>query len=76
MVGDYSNARILVRNSPVDLGTGITDENTDFITDEKRSTLNATSGLNIFLVLAWPTRLAFVEAISIDDSSLPGSNTG
>lgn len=75
VVGDYSKAQIFVRNSPFDLITGVLKADYNFITDEKQEILNATVGLAVFLVAAWPTRLAFVEVVSVDDNSLPGSNS-
>lgn len=73
IVGDYSKAQIFVHKSSLNHYTGIIDDAFGYITDEKLLALNATSGIHIMAVLAWPTRLAFVEVISTDDNSLPGS---
>ena len=75
VVGDYSKAQIIVRQSSFIYITGVTDADNNFITDEKQETLDATVGLNVFMVLAWPTRLAFADIVSVDDNSLPGSNS-
>ena len=75
VVGDYSKAQIIVRQSSFDLITGVSDADNNYITDEKQETLNATVGLNVFMVLAWPTRLAFAEVVLVDDNSLPSSNS-
>ena len=75
VVGDYSKAQIIVRESSLNLTTGVIDSDYNFITNEKQETLNATVGLTVFIVLAWPTRLAFAEVVSVDDNSLPGSNS-
>ena len=50
------------------------DSNDQYVTDEQLLTLNATEGLDIIIVTAWPTRLLFVEVVSAPDDSFPDSN--
>lgn len=76
MVGDYTKAQIIVRNSSLDYITGILNARNDFIVDGREPTLlNATEGISIMVVLAWPTRLFFGEVISINDASQPNVNS-
>lgn len=74
MVGDYSNAQIIVQSSTTTSVTGITDSTLTYATDQLVLTLNATNGLNIIYVLAWSTRYLQIEAVTPEDTSQP--NTG
>ncbi len=77
VVGNYSDARILVRNTSSGIITGIQDAYGNYVTDRQLSTLNATLGLDIIYVLAWSTRYLLMEAVSPGDNSQPfsGSNS-
>ena len=74
VVGDYTKAQIIVRNSPSGLVTGIVDANNIFISEQQLSTLNATKGLILVMVLAWPTRLLLGEVISAGNNGTSGFN--
>ncbi len=69
VVGDYSNARIFVRNSSLRYKTGILTTDKGYISDEQLSTLNATEGIIITVVIAWSTRLLFAEVVSTENNS-------
>ncbi len=70
MVGDYGNARIIVQNTSNDFKTGVIQGEDGFISDTELSTLNATEGIYIMAVLAWSTRIFFVEVITTDNKNL------
>ncbi len=72
MVGDYGNARIIVQNTSHSVKTGVLDQNNMFISDDVLSDLNATEGIQIMTVLAWATRIYFIEVISTDNKNLSG----
>jgi hypothetical protein len=71
VVGNYADARIIVRNASSGIITGILDSNFNYVTNQQLPTLNATEGFYIFAVIAWSTRILFVEVISAqkNDSS-------
>jgi hypothetical protein len=73
-VGNYANARIIVRNTSSAIVTGIQNLNGEYVTDEQLPTLNATEGLLVTAVLAWSTRILFVDVVSAIDDILPGYN--
>ena len=75
MVGDYSNARIFVRNTSNEYKTEVLNANNVAITDGQLSTLNGTKGVELMTVLAWSTRICFVEIVSINSTTLPGLTT-
>lgn len=75
MVGDYGNARIIVRDTTLPFQTGVLDSNNLTITDAEISTLNGTEGIQLVRVLAWSTRIFFAEVVSIDNMNLPEVNT-
>jgi hypothetical protein len=77
VVGNYSDARILVQNTSSRIITGIQDANGIYVTNQQLPTLNATQQLKIIYVLAWSTRFLLVEAVSPGDNSQPfsGSNS-
>lgn len=66
MAGDYGEARILVRNTASEFATGIFDGDSD-VFDENEPTVDGTKGINVRPVLAWATRVLFVEVISTAD---------
>jgi hypothetical protein len=74
MVGDYGNAGIFVRNSKSGVITGIQNSNGTYVSDGEMSSLNATTGLTIVMVLAWSTRLVSAEIIPANGSILDGLN--
>ncbi len=73
-MGDYGNARIIVQNTSSGVITGIQDANGNYASDEELMTLNATEGLTIQLVIAWSTRILFVDVVLAQDDILPGFN--
>ena len=75
MVGNYSNAQIIVRTTSSSSITGITNAQGNYTTDQSPLTLNATQGLRIVIVLAWSTRILQVEAVPSNDTSQPYSNS-
>ncbi len=74
VVGNYADARIIVRNTSSDFITGVMISNSQYVSDEQLLTLNATEGFDIIIVTAWSTRLLFAEVVSAQDDSLPDSN--
>lgn len=68
VVGDYTNTRIFVQNTPSGIVTGIQDENGNYITDDPIMTLNATNDLYVQIVLAWSTSIFYADVISDNDS--------
>ncbi|CAF1174551.1 unnamed protein product [Adineta ricciae] len=74
VVGDYSSARIIVRTASNTAVTGVASQSGVYISDTQQATLNATLGIRLTLVAAWSTRLFIAEAISVNDTSLPGQN--
>ncbi|CAF1407557.1 unnamed protein product [Adineta ricciae] len=68
VVGDYGEARIIVRNSSSGIITGIKDENGTYTTDAQ--TLNITRGFGgqVVIVLAWTTQLLSVNVIPAEDN--------
>ena len=75
MVGNYSNAQILVQTNSSSYITGIANAQSIYATNQSLSTLNATQGLQIITVLAWSTRLLQVEAVTPNDTSQPNTNS-
>lgn len=75
MVGDYENARIIVRSTAANMTTGIQNPLDSYTIYKDGMDLNATEGISIYSVLAWSTRAYLVEVVSINDTSLPGSNS-
>ncbi len=75
MVGDYGNASIIVRNTTNQYKTGVLDANNVTISENQLSTLNGSQGIQIVVVLAWSTRIFFIEVVSIDNKTLPGLNS-
>ncbi|CAF1033567.1 unnamed protein product [Adineta steineri] len=72
VVGDFKQARKLVRQTPSGIITGIQDAHGKYVTDGEIPTLNVTEGATIVLVLAYATSIAYIEAIAPVDNILPG----
>ncbi|CAF1210399.1 unnamed protein product [Adineta ricciae] len=68
VVGDYGNARIIVRNASSGIITGIQDARGQYMANTGISNLNATEGLAIVIVLAWPTRILVTNVIPPEDN--------
>ena len=66
MVGDYKNARIIVQNTSNEYTTGIVN---------MTSTMNATEQIKIRVVLAWSTRIVFIEIVTADNRLILGTNS-
>lgn len=66
MVGDYKNARIIVQNTSNEYTTGIVN---------MTSAMNATEQIKIRVVLAWSTRIVFIEIVTADNTLIPGTNS-
>ena len=66
MVGDYKNARIIVQNTSNEYTTGIVN---------MTSTMNATEQIKIRVLLAWSTRIVFIEIVTADNTLIPGTNS-
>lgn len=75
VVGDYTKAQIIVRDSASGFVTGILRDDDNFISEQQLSTLNATKGLSLIIALAWPTRLFIGEVVFAGDNSASGFNT-
>lgn len=73
VVGNYSNAQILVRNSSTNIRTGVLNNYFQYVTDSQLMNLSATSGILTRIVLAWCTRNLFIEVVSTQKSNLSGS---
>ena len=56
---------MLVRKTPSNIITGVTDIRGNYLMDGTMSTLNATEGFTVTLVLAWGTR--FAAALMVSD---------
>lgn len=63
MVGDYGNARILVRQSSSGIITGIQDAQGNYATDNILRTLNPLERIFVVLVQAWATRATFLDIV-------------
>ncbi|CAF4117694.1 unnamed protein product [Rotaria sp. Silwood2] len=68
VVGDYKNARILVRNSSSDVVTGLLNSAGNYISSGENINLTASDASPIILVTSWASRLVFVDAISEKDN--------
>jgi hypothetical protein len=75
VVGNYGNAGIFVHNTSSGVITGIQDVNNNYVSDAQLQTLNATEGLKVIAVIAWPTRILFVDVVSAENNSQSGSNS-
>ncbi|CAF1057785.1 unnamed protein product [Rotaria sordida] len=75
VVGDYKNARILVRNSSSRIVTGILNSNNIYISNTQQENLNLSNGTRVILVTAWASRIVFVEAVSGENQVLPSLAT-
>ena len=74
VVGDYSAAQIIVQNTSSGIITGIQNANAIYATNAQLLNFNATQGLKIVMVLAWSTRILYVEAVPPTDNSQHGSS--
>ncbi len=75
VVGNYSNAHIIVQNTSTGIITGIQNAHGNYATNQQLLTLNVTQGLKIVFVLAWSTRYLQVEAVTPEDNSQPNSGS-
>jgi hypothetical protein len=75
MVGNYADARIIVRDFSSTYTTGVYDLNLNYVFNETLPTLNATNQYYITIVTAWSTRLLLVELVSTQDDGLSGFNS-
>ena len=75
MLGNYQNARILVRNRSSGYFTGIANAQGHYISDNQLTTLNATERIKLVRVIAWSTRILFLEVIPANDNAQPGTNS-
>lgn len=66
MVGNYGEARMLVRNAFSGIVTGLQYPNGQYLSYDQLPTIEATQGANVIIVLAWATRLLFAEVVSSD----------
>ena len=75
VVGNYSNAQIIVRSTSSGIITGILNTTGQYVTDAQLMNLNASQGILIRIALAWCTRYLFVEAVSAQSNGVSGSYT-
>ncbi len=75
MVGNYANARIIVRDFSSTFTTGVYDLNSKYVFNRILPTLNVTNQYYITTVIAWSTRLLFVDVVSTQDYGLSGFNS-
>ena len=73
-MGDYGNARIFVQTASSGIITGIQHANGVYVTAEEKPVLNATEGLTLQVVIAWPSRLIYVEVVPAEEEFLAGFN--
>ncbi|CAF3277535.1 unnamed protein product [Rotaria sp. Silwood2] len=71
VVGNYSDARILVRNNPQGFITGIVGDDGYYITDGQELNITAAGVFPIVLVTAWASRTILVEVVSAENNDLP-----
>ncbi|CAF3955288.1 unnamed protein product [Rotaria sp. Silwood1] len=71
VVGNYSDARILVRNNPQGFITGIVGDDGYYITDGQELNITAAGVFLIILVTAWASRTILVEVVSAENNGLP-----
>ena len=72
VIGNYAEARMLARRTPSGIINGIQDANGNYVNDTVVPTLNVTEGTQVVLVLAFATRICYIEAIAPEDDLLPG----
>lgn len=75
VVGNYKDAKILVTNTSSGIITGIKDYHDQYVSDQNLPTLNATKGLEIVRVLAWPTRFLILEVVSNESNVAADPNS-
>ncbi len=74
MVGNYGEARILVRNVTFGYTTGIQNGNDMSVFEEEMPTVNGTEGVAIFIVTAWSTRFLSVQVVSVETGTPSGTD--
>lgn len=75
MVGNYGEARIFVRNHTSGYITGIWNSDYNYVFNVRMPTLNATNGLFVIAVIAWSTRILFVEVVSVNSGTSFNNDT-
>ncbi|CAF3354705.1 unnamed protein product, partial [Rotaria sp. Silwood2] len=75
VVGNYKNARILVRNSSSGVVTGLLNATGNYISNGEYMNLTASNGSSIILVTAWASRIVFVDVISEKHNAPHGVNS-
>ncbi|CAF1482172.1 unnamed protein product [Rotaria magnacalcarata] len=68
VVGDYKNAKILVRRSPLGFGTGLYTADGFMISNGQNMNFTISTGHLVVLTIAWTTRVIFIEVISAEES--------
>ncbi|CAF5148793.1 unnamed protein product, partial [Rotaria magnacalcarata] len=61
VVGDYKNAKILVRRSPLGFGTGLYTADGFMISNGQNMNFTISTGHLVVLTIAWTTRVIFIE---------------
>ncbi|CAF0925932.1 unnamed protein product [Rotaria sordida] len=74
VVGDYKNARILVRNSSSGIVTGLLNATGNYISNGEYMNLTASGAFPIVLVTAWASRFICVDVISGKEKVRNGLN--
>ncbi|CAF3304435.1 unnamed protein product [Rotaria socialis] len=69
VVGDYKNAKILVRRSPLGVGTGLYTANGLMISNGQNMNFTTSTGHLVILTIAWTTRVIFIEVVSAEEST-------
>ena len=72
MIGNYGEARMLVRRTPSGIVTGLRDARGVYVNDMPVPTFNGTEGGEVVLVLAHATPISYIEMIAPYDSVVPG----
>lgn len=71
MIGNYGEARIVVRKTNQGWINGIYDRYEDYLFDKEMPTLNVTQDFYVSAIAAWSTRILFAEVVSMkNDTSL------
>ncbi|CAF4884024.1 unnamed protein product, partial [Rotaria sp. Silwood1] len=75
VVGNYSDARIFVRNNPQGFISGIVDNDGYYIKDGQELNVTAAGAFPIILVTAWASRMIIVEVVSGENHNSPEFNS-
>ncbi|CAF3570870.1 unnamed protein product [Rotaria sp. Silwood1] len=75
VVGNYSDARIFVRNNPQGFISGIVDNDGYYIKDGQELNVTAAGAFPIILVTAWASRIIIVEVVSGENHNSPEFNS-